>query len=610
MSLRDTVNVQLVRDRARSSLIQLLANISGKKALVLDPKIIGPLGLVAEYSLLKDHAVDNLYSLQPGNLDTECKFLVYICRPKMLYMKYIANHIHAHHRAGISKSYYIYLVPRRTKLCDRVLEEEGVLGEIKEFKEFELDLIPFEEDLLSMEMDMSFREVFLEGDNSSLYYVARSLWNLQSLYGIIPKIYGKGNHSKIVVDMLLRMRREMGLPENPVTPQIDNLIILDRTSDMLTPMCSQLTYEGLIDELYGIQNSYVDLDPSITGFKDRRKLPLTSQDPLYGDLRDKNFSVVGPLLNQSAKKIDAQYKERYQAKNISELRDFIGKLGGIQSEHQALKIHTNIAEQIMMQTRDVDFHRRLEVEQNLIGGLDHSTNLEYIEELIFRQEPIMKVLRLLCLYSIVNNGIKPKVLTQFKSEILRTYGYEHIFTLYNLTKLNLLKKSDSSRNPYTVVRKGLKLAVDNPNEKEPDDISYVYSGYAPILCRLIQYLLFPPKQQSTTNLKIAAPLASSLSAAPFAWKPTDEVMNSIPGATFEETQPLPPGLQAPLALGSTTQNKVTLVFFLGGVTFAEISAIRFLGDRFEGRDYIIGTTKLINGTTLLDTLVDHVDNRS
>jgi len=60
-----------------------------------------------------------------------------------------------------------------------------------------------------------------------------------------------------VIEMMLRMRREMsGSASEPhIMPQIDNLLIIDRTVDPLTPLLTQLTYEGLIDELFGINNS-------------------------------------------------------------------------------------------------------------------------------------------------------------------------------------------------------------------------------------------------------------------------------------------------------------------------------------------------------------------
>jgi hypothetical protein len=47
-----------------------------------------------------------------------------------------------------------------------------------------------------------------------------------------------------------------------------------------------------------------------------------------------------------------------------------------------------------------------------------------------------------------------------------------------------------------------------------------------------------------------------------------------------------------------------LVFFLGGVTFAEISTLRFISNLPEvNRDIIIATTKLVTGSSLLQTLV-------
>ena len=36
---------------------------------------------------------------------------------------------------------------------------------------------------------------------------------------------------------------------------IDQILLLDRNIDLLSPLATQLTYEGLIDELFGISNS-------------------------------------------------------------------------------------------------------------------------------------------------------------------------------------------------------------------------------------------------------------------------------------------------------------------------------------------------------------------
>lgn len=54
-----------------------------------------------------------------------------------------------------------------------------------------------------------------------------------------------------------RMRVEMfgnSASAREVVPQIDALVLLDRSVDLLTPLSTQLTYEGLIDEVFGIKH--------------------------------------------------------------------------------------------------------------------------------------------------------------------------------------------------------------------------------------------------------------------------------------------------------------------------------------------------------------------
>lgn len=50
---------------------------------------------------------------------------------------------------------------------------------------------------------------------------------------------------------------------------------------------------------------------------------------------------------------------------------------------------------------------------------------------------------------------------------------------------------------------------------------------------------------------------------------------------------------------------MVLVVVIGGITMAEINAIRFLGGRPEVNcDFVVATTKLISGTSLLESFVD------
>ena len=61
------------------------------------------------------------------------------------------------------------------------------------------------------------------------------------------------NMAQVVADQVKRMRREL-TQAREVSPQIDAIILLDRSVDFLTPLSTPLTYEALIDEVYGIKN--------------------------------------------------------------------------------------------------------------------------------------------------------------------------------------------------------------------------------------------------------------------------------------------------------------------------------------------------------------------
>ena len=53
-----------LRASAQSNLLNLIDRRPGRKVLVLDPKISGPLALVANIGMLKEHGIEKLYHLE------------------------------------------------------------------------------------------------------------------------------------------------------------------------------------------------------------------------------------------------------------------------------------------------------------------------------------------------------------------------------------------------------------------------------------------------------------------------------------------------------------------------------------------------------------------
>ena len=149
-----------------------------------------------------------------------------------------------------------------------------------------------------------------------------------------------------------------------------------------------------------------------------------------------------------------------------------------------------------------------------------------------------------------------------------------------------------SASPFNTLRKSLILINAEVNTVEPDDVSYVSSGYAPVSVRLVQ-------------------------SAVQGWRgKEDSVLKELPGRLVDITQYFPPedlsaaakrpsgpslGVMAGELSGSSGAKKPTMiVFYVGGVTHMEIAALRFLSKRPSFPYHIICvTTKVVNGSTLL-----------
>jgi len=169
--------------------------------------------------------------------------------------------------------------------------------------------------------------------------------------------------------------------------------------------------------------------------------------------------------------------------------------------------------------------------------------------------------------------------------------------LRNLEKIGLLRRRETiwmdAASPFNTLRKSLILINAEVNTVEPDDVSYASSGYAPLSVRLVQ-------------------------SAVQGWKNKDEALKELPGRLVDVTQYDPPedlatavkrtpgsslgGLAADIS-GSNARKPTLIVMFVGGVTYMEIAALRFLSKRPSFPYHIICvTTKVINGSTLLRSL--------
>lgn len=304
------MDVSHIQTIARNTLITLLEKCPGPKAIVWDNSLAGPVGLIAQYAVLKDHAVIKMFPLRSDPLpETDVRHVIFISRPKLHLMDLIAKNVHTDSqlskRTGSKKQYHLFFVPNKSLLCINRLEHNGMFGSLTHIEEFGCNLFPIDSDVISMEIPEVFREYYLENDPTCLYQIAQAIIFLQRIYGPIPKVYGKGNAARQVWDLVVRLQKEANASEKTRINQsstIDQIVLIDRAVDLISPLATQLTYEGLIDEIYGISNTtanfpaekFLSLEERSTESlaEDKKQIILNSGDKLFADVRDKNFNGV------------------------------------------------------------------------------------------------------------------------------------------------------------------------------------------------------------------------------------------------------------------------------------------------------------------------------
>lgn len=100
---------------------------------------------------------------------------------------------------------------------------------------------------------------------------------------------------------------------------------------------------------------HIDIDPDLLDTSQNKPPAATSslppasirkkrhhlsseKDKLFADIRDLNFAVVGSRLSRLARRLEGDYGGAKNLKNVREMKEFVGKLGGLQGEQQSLKL--------------------------------------------------------------------------------------------------------------------------------------------------------------------------------------------------------------------------------------------------------------------------------
>ncbi|KRY67487.1 Vacuolar protein sorting-associated protein 33A [Trichinella pseudospiralis] len=535
-----------------------------------------------KWSGSKDHQVVQMLLLRLGSVVSDpSSRIVFLMHPKVRYAAVVADIVHSTLKQFDSPRFHLIFVPQRSVVCEHELKRYDIIKKLSSIEQLPIYFYAWDDDLISMENEW-FPHATASDDYNMISMISRGLIHLEEIYGPINHIYCKGNMAKDICDAWsLQRQTDSWRTLTAFDSFIDSIIIFDRSIDYVTPMVTQLTYEGLIDEIFGIKCACVKIQKmesledieevnkshdsvgilsTSSGSQDRMQISLNSRQSLYSELRDLNF-----------------HAQRHTANSVREYKEFVKKLPTLQASRSAAALHTSVAELIKEVIASDEFSNTISCEREFLNCIESNSLSAFIEQSINKKEPILKVLRLMCLQSLTNAGLKTKLYDQYRREFLQSYGYQYLLLFVELEKVGLFtKNSTDNRNQassYPNIRKLFDLIIDNhTNELEPSDVSYVYSGYAPLIPRLCQQWAKP------------------------GWTEIMDNLSKVPGITK-----LAAGDERRIKSKNNRRN-IVLVLFVGGVTSAEVSALRFLSSQETGCRFLVATTSVTTGERLLERL--------
>uniref|UniRef100_A0A5K3EUS8 Sec1 family domain-containing protein 1 n=2 Tax=Mesocestoides corti TaxID=53468 RepID=A0A5K3EUS8_MESCO len=532
------------KDSYQKELLRFLDAHQSPKAIYWEREAIAPVNLIVGHSVLKDHGVNHSYLIDPQHTSQcppDVKTIFFVLHSNLKILDIVRNFLKSEFspRAPTSETskreYCIIAIPTFSVVCKAFLQETQVYNRLSGVYELPLTLLPLDSDLLSMEDPDSFASFSLHENEVSLFNLAKGLMKFQAVYGLFPRIRSKGAKAKRVVAMLAQMRQEAAATANldvstdapTVQPlespgQADLLIIIDRSVDILTPCLSQLTYEGLINEVFPVKYGSVKI-PLPGSENNPKSVVFNSVDQLFSDIRNQNFTNVASILSKRTKELSAIINETKSSKELNKLRQVVGQLPELRQLHASASVHMSIAESVQDYATSDDFMSSFRTQQGFLSGHELDKVHPYIEKRILEMAPIEEVLRLICVQSLCSGGLKPRLLEFYAREITQMYGPEHMMTLDNLKRLGLLEESSrlavvsqpSNTSAFfndgngavrhtiaaistaysSSLRRSLRLQVtsDGTNQQSPHQeqsldgaFAQIFGGSVPISVRLVQ----------------------------------------------------------------------------------------------------------------------------
>ena len=578
----DPIELSIFKEHVENNFLNILDSLpKTEKRLVYEESCLSKLlFFTTRDKLIAKNVRKEFIVLKSGILMAECPTIVYIIPPKKECLQIIENHIEGNNKksddnrdeAKKKVEYHIIFFPKINLECQNYISESFNCAYFNKYN-LNIDLYPLDYEIISLELNNSFHELYVTNNYNSLFLLNRAIIKYETVFGKIKHKYYLGPLGKKLKELLDEEEKNTNIDEDQTTL---GCIFLDRSIDMITPLITNHIYEALLDDNFDINLDFIKVQPKIIDNKSKninlQKIDLSKNDKFYTKIKDYGFNQIRaylPLRLQEQNKIIEDSKRK--TSDLVKIQEDIQNIAKIRDERISLTYHINLADFIGKKERYPLTRFYYMYEQSLLYGEVPEKFFDFIFDEIRKKSDEYDILRIICLYSIIHSGYKNKIYDQIRKEFFIVYGFQELFLWRNLEKLGVLK-SAGNQGFYQILLKKLNLINEEQFEsKEQKDISYIYNGFCPILIKLLERLV----EKGWGSIK---DVLKELS--------TD---NSYPPDESEITS-------------TKSEKQFILLIFIGGITYGELAGIRYLNRKLRNKKFIVITTSMINTKKIFDQM--------
>ena len=560
----EPIDLSIFKDHIQKSLLNIISSLPKvEKRLILESSLIPKISFfINDISMLRNIQVKKEIYHMGKAINVDSEIMIFLIPSKLLYLVEILGIIDKYSKENEIPNeieFHIIFVPTIDSECQSIIMK-SLYQKLIKIHNLNIDIFTIDYDLMSLEDNNALKDLYIDHNYNCISILSRAILKFETVFGKIKYRYIKGNLAKQLYNLLKKDEEKMHFQSEN---EILGSFFLDRDIDFVTLFCSQGTYEGVIDEFFNINLNSIKIPPKLLekdSKKDILKLDLGHSNKLYSLIKDYSFNKIRFFLPNRLLIHSKIIEEGRKETDLMKIQKGLEKVKLMKEERQSLTDNINIADYLSQKQKEpINRLCYLFEQQLLLGELPIELH-EFYNNYLCKKNDKNILLRLICLESLCQSGIKSKYYDVLKRDYINTYGFQEIFLWKNLEKMNIIKKDDRSYIYYKA-NKNLNLICENVNIMEENDISYAYNGYSPIIIKLIEKCFLN------------------------GWNNLLTILDDLPGETYcpeNENRILNP-------IG---KNFILLVF-IGGITYSEIGAIRSLNKKINNIKFIILTTHII-----------------